>query len=771
MKKAFPRVVVALFLVLFCFCPCQSSEADIKAQTQQESARTLAMQVVTAFGGMAKVKDMKELGSRSTGKVSSSSSISSASNDFDCKVLSKGDKIRLEMDLMGQPTVIGYDGKTGWTQHGDWVTKSTDTSVKRLTDELKHSLNSLANLAEPDTKIEDLGNSDVNGKACMVLKITSADGLWTKFFIDPKTHLVSKSEYMGMDHEQAVPAPQSVFYSDYRNVGGYLAPFRMVEYVRDRKTSETILSTLELDSKISDDSFSMPKETEISRLREGPVVIPFEYLGNEIVVSVRLNSNTEAKFIVDTGASQTVLDKQFAHMSGPVTAAPFNVTAGAKAVPLNITRISQLSLGDVQLHDVPALVTDLSSFAGAIGQRPAGLIGANVLRRFLVTFDYEERKLILADPHQVTVPPDAVCISTSPAFGASALVVSGKIDDKATMNFLVDTGAAFNNLPRSLAKSLNIGEIISVGQIYGLDGQKINIGSVKLSSLKIGDLKIDSPVFALAPDSAGPAGLFTAGAIGILGNPIWSQFRMTVDYRNEKLILENSSERKRLNAFRARITEIDRQYLRTRAQDPALRDYEIALASAKAEGLNAGEALVLGRRAGVYADKYGQTKNMKFFEAAVRDFDQGAKLALESRNRQIEGDVLAQWAMFYMRNPRNNNDIASAQRLFERALRKSPMDAGIFAAIGSAMVATGKVDVANKLIDQALMLDPANWSALWTKYRLAEALKNDKEKVVLLAQLSRYYPDFPEVMALNSKIPAKPVAKGKKLPLKPLVRR
>ena len=40
--------------------------------------------------------------------------------------------------------------------------------------------------------------------------------------------------------------------------------------------------------------------------------------------------------------------------------------------------------------------------------------------------------------------------------------------------------------------------ILLVGEIYGLDGQRLQTGTIKLGSLKIGDLIIPSPVFAIS---------------------------------------------------------------------------------------------------------------------------------------------------------------------------------------------------------------------------------------------------------------------------------
>lgn len=732
-------------------------EASATAAAEARFSR-LIEDVLSAHGGLEKLKENREKAFKSRGSVSVTSGISGASNAFECDIYEKGQKLRMEMIVLGQPMVMGHDGNKSWTQFGDWVSLSSNTASTRMADEIKHGLPALIDVSDSRSRIEVLPKQLIRGKSCDVFKVVSPDGKATTFYADPDSHLILRSEYMGTDHELGTPSVQGSEYYDYRTVAGTQLPFRCVQFSGSKKNAETVLQSITEDNSISPRHFEMPQESEIARLKEGPVTIPFEFVGNEVLVTVRINNQREAKFIVDTGASQSVIDKETAQAIGPYTVSTFSITAGSKAVPLSYTKVPALTLGDVTMNDVPVLVTDLSSFAAAVGEKPDGLIGANVLRRFLVTIDYADKKLILSDPRTVTVPEDAHVIRTSPVFGATALVVKGRLDDKADLNFLVDTGAAFNNLPVSLAKPFFNGPLLPVGQIYGLDGQKIDIGSIKLKQLKIGALTIDQPVFAMAPDNAGSQtsnGLFTAGGMGILGNPLWSQFRMTIDYRNERLILESPPGREKFLSLKKRLEQADLEHLDSRESDAAIKDYKTILTAAQTEQSKAAEALCLSRIADCYTERYAKTKEAKWLEAAGREYEQASKLAVESRNKSVEGEILAQWALMFALASRNQNDVTGAQNLLIRALKKAPMEPNIYAAVGTAMLRFGKRAFAEKLLNQAIMLDPANWQALWSKYKLTTAQNNLSEQAMVVAQLQRYYPNMPEVLALGSK-PGKP---------------
>ncbi len=726
------------------------------AASRDKSAAEIASAVANAYGGINKIKETRERATRSHGTVAVTSGISGASNSFECDILERDNKMRMEMTVLGQPMVMGFDGNKSWTQFGDWICASTDTASQRISEEIKHGLTQLTDIADPKSKLEPLPKQLIQGKQCDGFKLTSPDGKATSFFADPVTHLVLRSEYMGVDHELGLPAVQAAEYQDYRPIAGSMCPFKCVQFSGAKKSSETLLKTVDPDVVIEDKSFQMPPETEIARLKEGPVTIPFEFVGNEILIKVRINNGAEAKFIVDTGASQSVLDKTAASAIGPYPLSTFSITAGSKAVPLSYTKLSSLSIADLVINDVPALVTDLSSFTAAIGERPAGLIGANILRRFLVTIDYDEKKLVLSDPRNVTVPAGAAIVPTAPVFGATALLVKGQLEDKVKMNFLVDTGAAFNNLPLSLARPLFSGNLLPVGQIYGLDGQKIDIGSIKLKSLKLGQLTISNPVFAMAPDTTSTAttpssGLFTAGAMGILGNPTWSQYKMTIDYRNERLILESPGDRDKFSQFLSQLEQVDRQYLGSKDPDQSIKLYERLLVSSQVERHKASEALAVARIAGCYADKFSTAKEGRWLDIAAREYERANKLAVESRNKTAEGQILAQWALLYFNAPRSQNDLMLAQELLKRALMKAPMEPSIYAALGNTMMKVGKAPLAEKLLDQAIMLDPANWQALWAKYKLCQSQGNKKSQDLVLLQLQRYYPNLPDVLNVNAK--------------------
>lgn len=708
------------------------------------TARDLLGQVFAAYGGYEQLKLTTSQPTRSHCALNSTSGLSSAENSFECDILDRDGKARIEMTMLGVPVIIGFDGRNSWRQDGDWVSKATESETQLISDELRHGLTALVEGADSKSKVELAPKALVSGKSCDGLKITTPSGAVTTFYVDPASHLVLRSEYDGTDRELGVPARLAMDYSDYRTVSGSLSPYKVTYYSAGRKKGEMVAKSVDANVVIDDKAFVMPPESVVARVKDSPLVVPFEYNGNEIFIKVKVNGGAEQRWIVDTGASQSVLDKGAAGSIGTKSISTYSVTAGSKAVPLAYTTLSTVTIGDTTLNDIPVLVTDLSG----IGDKPAGLIGANILKRFLVTIDFDERKLILSDPRKVSIAADASTLPTHPIFGGTAMIIKGQVDSKPPINFLVDTGASFNHLPQTLAKPFYGGSILPVGTINSIDGKPMAIGALKVKSLKLGSALVPGAVFTVAPELAGATGLFTATTMGILGNPVWSQFKTTVDYRNERLILEPQPGHEKLVRLKGELERVNDEFLKSKDEEEALKSYEKILVTSQVEQQKQIEALATARIADMYVQKYKKTKEMKWFDQALSDYERSLKIANDSHNRNVQGEVLAQWSLALLEGQRSYSEITAAQDMLSKALAKAPTDPNIFAAVGTTLLRVGKRAEAEKLIDRTLVLDPSNWHALWAKYKLYQDDKRPKEAAIVVEQLVHYYPSFPEVIAL-----------------------
>ncbi|HEY9716830.1 MAG TPA: retropepsin-like aspartic protease, partial [Trichormus sp.] len=415
---------------------------------------------------------------------------------------------------------------------------------------------------------------------------------------------------------------------------------------------------------------------------------------------------------------------------------------------MNYMILKKLELGDLPLENISVGCTSGSAFTQMHGSRPSGLLGANILKRFLVTIDFEQRKIILADPDNVKIPADAAVIPTKPAMGSLGVIIDGVIDNKLSIPFLVDTGAAFDNLSSSLVQPLLHDEkLLPVSKILGLDGQQVDVGAIQFRTLKLGDFVVDKPVFSIASTPAGStgAGIITSKTIGILGNPLWSRFKLTIDYRHNRIFLEKSKQEAAINAITQRLDKIKMQLHVDKDYKKAHAGYDKLLQSQGADQL-ASRALIVAERGAATVDEAEAQHDQDLLVAAKNDFDSANDLASKCKNTAVTARVFAKLARHMAAADPALGPMTRV--LVSRAVALAPMDAEVLTSAAMVMKASN-LALAQKVVDQALSADPTNWDALWLRYQLCDSMNEPQDKPLVEAQLRRYYANAPEVVALN----------------------
>ena len=756
-----PRPIYSVPLLLLCTgllsCSSYAAQANeiqaaihsalASSKVADRSAQKLAEEVIAAYGGEQVLKRVAEAGSRSKGLLIEYSTLSGAVNSFQCEILSKGEKMRIELDVMGQRLVTGYDGNRGWVQQGDQVFEANEITEKRIKEEVDHGLLLLLKLTHPETKLEITGTKVVLNHPCSILKVISNDGKPTLFYVDQASKLVLQSEYQGFDTEQGTATTKVFQYEDYRPFDGSLVPYKVTEYSGTKKASETGLIAIE-EADLSDKLFELPEIANAVIGKDEAVTLPFDYISNEVIVKAKVNDKEELTFVIDTGATQSVLDRSVAKTLGKCEDSNLTMTTGSGSVNLSYLTIPSLTLGSLKLKDIHFAVADLAAFSQILGKRPSGLIGANILRRFLVSIDYPQKKLVLAHPTNVKVGRETMVIPAKPALGMSGVLVDGELDGQ-KLSFLVDTGAAFNNISTKLAKPILSGSLLPVGSLEGLDGRKVRIGSVRFKTLKVGPLIAHQPLFSVAPSDANPAGIISGGALAILGNPLWSKYCLTIDYKNQRLLVERTSISKANEEMLGQLHAIEIRHLDQPNAD-VVSEYRKLLTQIQSKNLPAAEAICLANLGLAQADLAEQPNSDATTLKITNVFKDAQLKATESGDQAIQSQVLAKWATHCILHTPINKAAPLARPLLAQAIKSCPTESTAYAATGLLLCKLHNPELAQQLVDQALMLDPANWQALWLKYELVSAQKDSQLKPLVLEQLRRYYGDTAKVAALAS---------------------
>ena len=121
--------------------------------------------------------------------------------------------------------------------------------------------------------------------------------------------------------------------------------------------------------------------------------VPFQKRGTVVIVPATLNEKATAKFVVDTGASYTMISQATAKeleidLEKKLPAIPFQTANGIIQAPL--VNLSSIDVGGLQVKDLTAAVYDVFPDPGI-----SGLLGLNFLSNFRMDIDTQNGVLHL----------------------------------------------------------------------------------------------------------------------------------------------------------------------------------------------------------------------------------------------------------------------------------------------------------------------------------------------------------------------------------------
>ena len=124
------------------------------------------------------------------------------------------------------------------------------------------------------------------------------------------------------------------------------------------------------------------------------VDVPLQQVGHLFVVTVKLNGEQDARLIVDTGASHSVVSHRLAIELGlysdlTMGTVTMNTVGGSVQAPL--ARIKSIRLAEAEVRDSVVVIHDLPDSPGGV----EGLLGLSALREFQVTLDPAKKVLSL----------------------------------------------------------------------------------------------------------------------------------------------------------------------------------------------------------------------------------------------------------------------------------------------------------------------------------------------------------------------------------------
>ena len=131
--------------------------------------------------------------------------------------------------------------------------------------------------------------------------------------------------------------------------------------------------------------------------RSTDVTVRMQQVRQTLTVSTRINGTRDARLIVDTGSSHTILSREIAQGLGLLSrlqARPATLTTGGGPVIVQLARVDSIRIGGAEVRENLVVVYDLPDLPPGVD----GILGLSFLSQFQVILDMPSGEFRLRQP-------------------------------------------------------------------------------------------------------------------------------------------------------------------------------------------------------------------------------------------------------------------------------------------------------------------------------------------------------------------------------------
>jgi hypothetical protein len=277
-------------------------------------------------------------------------------------------------------------------------------------------------------------------------------------------------------------------------------------------------------------SAAMANASQASTLAMAAGEVSASFRQSLIFVRASVDGGPEGMFLLDTGASETVIDARYATLARVKLGGPITLTGGGGVRDARQGEDAMLHLPGGPSGRLNPAIADLSAVARDIGQRLDGILGDDFLKRFVVELDYRDQRVFVRAASDVAPPADSTPMRLAKTPFLVARVRQGR--HIATAEFQIDTGSnTALDLWRPFAGSAFPDARGLTVSGLGVAGRTEN-RRARFDSLETAGQRIPGPEANLddeiRPDDA------DARYGGVIGAPAWAGLDITLDFPRQR---------------------------------------------------------------------------------------------------------------------------------------------------------------------------------------------------------------------------------------------
>jgi PDZ domain-containing protein len=293
--------------------------------------------------------------------------------------------------------------------------------------------------------------------------------------------------------------------------------------------------------------------------------IPLENVSGRMLMPVRVNAGKPGFFLVATGGPRTALDPK-----------PWLPQDAADASTIDFKK-TLFSLPGLDMQVAELMPVSLVDYSDQVGQPVRGILGADVLRQFVIEIEYDRSAIHFYDANSFEYSGKGMKLPLIMRGGLPSIHMKVSLEGRGSFedDFAVETETASTvsvSKPYAVAHHINEKKLKGFWRVNP-NGEKTLLTRVK--SIAIGPYVFEEPIVEFPP-AAGPD-----NSSGSIGNGLLSRFRIFLDQPHQQVILETGENYK--SNF-----EADMSGVVLVAKGANLKTFEVAAVTPHSPGSEAG---------------------------------------------------------------------------------------------------------------------------------------------------------------------------------------